>query len=115
MKLGIGLVILLMCELLNADPVVHKFQLWGEGTQRDKVSLYWGWTNGFFQARGAPGLELATCLERLTTDQAVAMIDRRYKDHPERWSRPFGEQILEALTVAGGPCEGKNPLVSVSK
>jgi len=38
------------------------------------------------------------------------VIDKRYKDHPEKWSHPITQQLLEALTVKGGPCEGENPL-----
>jgi hypothetical protein len=96
---------------LRADPVAHKFRLWGDLhpklTQGEKMILYWGWTNGFFQGRGPQGLKFANCLETIATDQAIAMIDKQYKDHPEKWSDFLGEQIIEALTVAGGPCEGK--------
>jgi hypothetical protein len=42
-------------------------------------------------------------------DQAVAMIDKYYDDHPERWSNDLGDGIVQALTVAGGPCSGKAP------
>lgn len=107
------LVVFLTCGFLNANPVVHPFQAWGIGTGVDRVNLYFGWTNGFFQARGQRGLELMDCLERkMTTTQAIAMIDKRYKDHPELWSHFLGEQILEALTAEGSPCEDKNPLTS---
>ncbi len=110
-RLKLALPILLVCGLSNAGPVVHQFGLWRTaGTGAEKLSLYWGWTNGFLQARGQRTTELVTCLEGMTAEQAIAMVDKYYKDHPEKWSRPFGEQLLEALTVAGGPCEGKNPL-----
>jgi hypothetical protein len=95
----------------TADPVVHKFELWSKGSELDKLNLYWGRTNGFLQARGPRGIQLATCLDSMMTTQAIAMIDKRYKDHPELWSHPLGEQILEALTIDGGPCQGKNPLI----
>ena len=111
-SLMLVLAIMLTSGLLRADPVVHKFELWGKGTNLDRLNLYWGWTNGFLQARGPRGVELDTCLESMTTEQAIAMIDKRYKDHPELWSHPLGEQILDALTVEGGPCQGKNPLAS---
>ena len=45
----------------------------------------------------------------LSTRQAIAMIDKQYKDHPERWSRFLGDEIIAALTVSGGPCEGAGP------
>ena len=110
----LALTILLARGPLHANPVVHKFELWGivGVTESDKLNLYLGWTNGFLLARGPRGAELAHCLESMTSEQAIAMIDKRYKDHPELWSKPFGEQILDALTVDGGPCQGKNPLVS---
>jgi len=109
------LVTLLTVAPLCADPVVHKFQLWGTMNPLEKLIFYQGWTNGFLVARGQSGVELATCLDKITGDQAVAMIDKRYKDHPERWSRPITQQMLEALTAEGGPCEGKNPLPADSK
>jgi hypothetical protein len=93
----------------GAAPVVHKFELWTAVTEGDAVKrslLLTGWTNGFIQARGAEGLRLAACLETMSYDQMVAMVDKYYKDHPERWSRPFGEEVLNALTVNGSRCEG---------
>jgi hypothetical protein len=108
----LALAILLACGISHADPVAHKFELWGRVTESDKINLYFGWTNGFLQARGPRAVGLLTCLESMTTTQAIAMIDKHYKDHPELWSHPLGEQILDALTVEGGPCQGKNPLAS---
>jgi hypothetical protein len=107
----ITFVVLLTCAPLQADPVVHKFQIWGTmKNPLEKLIFYQGWTNGFLVARGPGGLELANCLDSdLSIDQAIAMIDKQYKEHPENWSRPITDQILHALTVEG-PCEGKNPL-----
>ena len=105
-----ALATLLSCVSLHADPVVHKFQLWGTMNPLEKLIFYQGWTNGFLVARGESGVELASCLDEITGEQAIAMIDKRYKDHPERWSHPITQQMLEALTAEGGPCEGKNPL-----
>jgi hypothetical protein len=107
-KLGI---VLLLCHSANAAAVLHKFQVWDLAkTKTEKLLFYLGWTNGFLQARGPEGAAFANCLESMESDQAVAMIDKYYADHPERWSRPLGEQLAEALTVEGGPCAGKNPL-----
>lgn len=111
----VTLVVLPACKSLGADPVLHKFQLWGTMDRVDKLNFYLGWTNGFLAARGQRGLDLANCLETLDNEQAIAMIDKQYKEHPERWSRPIGDQILQALTIEGGPCEGKNPLQTDSK
>jgi hypothetical protein len=108
----VALAILLACGLIHAAPALHSFELWGKRTDTEKLYLYLGWSNGFLAARGPRGMELANCLESITYDQAIAMIDKRYKDHPELWSHPLGEQILDALTVDGGPCQGKNPLPS---
>jgi hypothetical protein len=101
------LVTLLACVSLHADPVVHKFQLWGTINPLEKLIFYQGWTNGFLVARGPSGVELATCLDKISGDQAIAMIDKRYKDHPERWSRPITQQMLEALTPRAGLVKGK--------
>lgn len=46
----------------------------------------------------------------LTYQQAVAMIDKYFDAHPERWGATLTEGIMEALTVPGSTCEGKNPL-----
>jgi len=107
--LCVALLVLFCCPAENADSVVHKFQLWGTMKQSEKLIFYQGWTNGFFVERGPRGLELANCLDVLDSEQAIAMIDKQYKEHPENWSRPITEQIIEALTSAG-PCAGKNPL-----
>jgi hypothetical protein len=116
MKLKMALLMFFVSGILFGDAVVHSFQqLWGSAPEREKVGLYWGWTNGFIQKRGDGAVEFAECLEKMTTEQAVAMVNKYYKDHPEKWARPFGEQILEALTVQGGTCEGKNPLAVQKK
>jgi hypothetical protein len=109
-SLALALTMLLACGISKADPIRHKFEMWGKTPKAEKIDLYFGWTNGFFQARGSRGEALATCLEIMTYDQAIAMIDKRYKDHPELWSHPLGDQILAALTVDGAPCQGKNSL-----
>ena len=107
---------LLFLSPLRADSVIHKFEMWGSDTTPTlKLFLYWGWSNGFFQGRGKPGAKLLACVEALSYNQAIAMIDKRYKEHPEFWSRPIGEQILNTLTDAGAPCAGMNPFDSVDK
>jgi hypothetical protein len=110
MKLRCMLAILFFSTVLSADPVMHKFELWGKAGGLGKTSMYAGWTNGFFLARGAKAIGFANCLSEISTEQAVAMIEKYYKDHPERWSHGLGEEILLALTVNGGPCQGQNPL-----
>jgi len=108
MRATLMLTVVLACRSLTADPVLHKFELWGKATEDEKLWVYAGWTNGFFQARGQRSMSLRTCLEGISQEQAVAMVSKQYNDHPEKWSHPLGEQMLEALTVAGSPCEGKN-------
>ena len=109
LRLVIITCVILVSAPLRAERVVHTFALWGQLKEIEKLFFYAGWTNGFFQGRGSRGLELAECLEGITRSQATAMIDKAYKDHPEKWSRPLGEQVIAALTVDGGPCQGKNP------
>ncbi len=108
-------VILVACSQLVADPVMHKFSVWDIGSDGEKLNLYIGWTNGFLHGRGPEILPLLSCLEEMTTVQAVAMVNKYYKDHPEKWSSPLTLQILEALTVRGGPCENKNPFVPAKR
>ena len=109
LRLVIITCVILVSAPLRAESVLHKFVLWGQLKEVEKLFFYMGWTNEFLQGRGPRGPELADCLEGITTSQATAMIDKSYKDHPEKWSRPFGEQVIAALTVDGGPCQGKNP------
>lgn len=54
-------------------------------------------------------LRFCECLEQLEYEQIIAMIDKYHDAHPEKWNRDFSEQLTEALTVSGGPCEGRNP------
>ncbi|MGD1068815.1 MAG: hypothetical protein ABSB15_01635 [Bryobacteraceae bacterium] len=104
-------VLILGCSLLGADPVLQKFSLWGDIKAAEKSATYAGWTNGFFTAdHDERAKEFYTCLSRMSNDQALATIDKHYRDHPERWSNNLGSEIFQAVTVSGGPCEGKNPL-----
>jgi hypothetical protein len=54
-------------------------------------------------------IEFAGCLESMEYAQAVALIDKYYKDHPELWQQPLAEMLAKALTAAGTACEGKRP------
>jgi hypothetical protein len=99
--------------LLMADPAVHHFEIWRmQKTGDEKVALYLGWTNGFLVAGGVARQPLWECLDTITYQQAVSMIDKYSNDHPERWNATFTEGMLEALTVHGSTCEGKNPLAT---
>jgi hypothetical protein len=105
-------VLLLGCGLLQgAVPVTHKFEVWKRRSDEGKLMLYIGWTNGFLTA-GEPKFtdDLMSCLGTVSYQQAVAMIDKYFDAHPQRWSATFTEGILESLTVRGSACEGKNPL-----
>lgn len=105
---------MLFCGGAPAAPVTHRFSLWDIAkTQSDKVYLYWGWTNGFLQGRGSATPHekevlgrFVDCLYAMDAKQAIAMVDKYYRDHPEKWGDPFGEQMLLALTASGGPCGG---------
>jgi hypothetical protein len=110
------LALVALCGLLDADPIVHKFELWGKATKKtEKLLLYWGWTNGFVIGKDFHVTPFSSCLESMTPDQAIAMVDKYYTDHPEQWSQPLGLGIIEALTVANSPCEGKHPLPPAAK
>lgn len=96
--------------MVTADPTIHHFEVWRSNSPEEKIAFYAGWTNGFLIGRGDIGLSLEKCLSTLTYVQAVAMIDKYFNDHPERWNATITEGIMEALTVTGSACEGKNPL-----
>jgi len=50
------------------------------------------------------------CLEyKIAPDQVIAMIDIYYKENPQRWDKPLGDEIFAALTVSDGPCPGLAP------
>lgn len=96
----------------GSSTILHRFQLWGTlHTHLEKLIFLEGWTNGFFHGpRSAAFGSLADCIEsNMSEDQTIAMVDKFYKDHPERWSVPIGNGLVLALTVKDGPCAGKDP------
>jgi hypothetical protein len=114
--LTISLAILVASVLADAASAVHTFRVWGtesatqKSTYGEKLSMYIGWSNGYFSGRGAQVFPLRSCIEdNIPYDQAIAMIDRYYDDHPEKWSNDLSDEIVQALTVKGGPCGGKAP------
>ena len=102
-------------------PRTHKFQLWASLDKNDKENFFLGFTNGLL-ASGVTVLEcngdqparrpMYECLlfsKDLELDQAIAMIDKYYKENPEKWGDPIGIAIIDALTVNGGPCAAPVP------
>jgi hypothetical protein len=97
-------------------PKVHKFKLWNTFSNIDKVNFLVGFTNGLLTGAARQGctdnkptqalLECALGSQGPSVDQAIAMIDKYYKENPEKWNIPIGDAIMEALTVKGGPCAG---------
>jgi hypothetical protein len=99
-------------------PKLHKCQLWGVlPDERTKLYFFMGFTNGLFKGSTLPPCNdiyqsLVVCVateKELEANQAVAMIDKFYQEHPEKWNMQIAEAIVEALTVRGGPCSGKAP------
>jgi hypothetical protein len=81
-----------------------------KSTYGEKLSMYIGWSNGYFLGHGAQAFPLRSCIEdNIPYDQAIAMIDKYYDDHPEKWSNDLSDEIVQALTVKGGPCGDKAP------
>lgn len=112
----ITLVILATSMLADAASAVHTFRVWGtesatqKSTYGEKLSMYIGWSNGYFLGHGAQAFPLRSCIEdNIPYDQAIAMIDKYYDDHPEKWSNDLSDEIVQALTVKGGPCGDKAP------
>jgi len=100
----------------SEEPVAHRFSMWGvlEDKKLEKLHFYWGFTNGLLVGAGAPmrsddtpGKKLLDCLLQPYhpgADQAIAMIDKYYRDNPAKWDTPIGKAIIEALMVKDGPC-----------
>ena len=112
----IALAILAVPMLSDAATAVHTFRVWGMSSETqkrsydEKLGMYIGWSNGYFSARGAQAFPLRSCIEdNIPYDQAIAMIDKYYNDHPEKWSNDLSDVIVQVLTVAGGPCSGRAP------
>ncbi len=104
------LAVLTLGTTLLADFVVHSFSLWGATpTYEAKRVLLVGWSNGFLYGRKDSSMALTYCLNELPHPQIIAMVDKYYKDHPEKWSLNFGEQMLNTVTIPGGSCAGKMP------
>jgi hypothetical protein len=81
-------------------------------SENGKLYLYAGFTNGFFSAPSSDKgkAALADCImKNIPIQQALAMIDKYYKDNPERWNTLLAVGINQALTVKDGPCPGINP------
>lgn len=50
--------------------------------------------------------EQAACLltGKLESAQGIVMIDKYYRENPEKWNTPIGLAMLDAVTISGGPC-----------
>ena len=110
----VWLLIFSACTCLAADntPYIHEFSVWGTlPTLSDKTRFLVGVTNGYFLHRPEAKVFYGCLSDNVGYEQAVAMVDKYYKDHPEKWNAVAGEQVIAALTVEGGPCP--NSLVKV--
>jgi len=98
-------------------PKIHKFQLWDTFNSNQKLVFIVGFTNGLLEGVGIKQCTAAKASQALlecivtnegpSIDQAIAMVDKYYKENPEKWNVPIGEAMVEALTVKGGPCAGR--------
>jgi hypothetical protein len=88
-------------------PLIEKFDVWGTLTTDSKLAFYNGWVNGLFTTTKDPGtLTLGRCLEKLSFKQIQAMVDKRSANQSEGFKNPISTEMIEAVTVAGSPCEG---------
>lgn len=90
---------------------IHTFQIWGLlETKTQKLIFLNGFTNGLFKGpRSDAFFTLRGCIEQTDMDQIIAMIDKYYKDNPEKWDLAIGTGIISAITQMGGPCSGMSP------
>jgi hypothetical protein len=51
-------------------------------------------------------LGLSACVEKLTFEQIVAMVDKWHADHREERKNPISTEIVEAVTAPRSPCAG---------
>ena len=88
-------------------PLIEKFDVWETLTTDSKLAFYNGWANGLFTTTKDPGtLTLGRCLEKLSFKQILAMVDKRSANHREGFKNPISTEMIEAVTLAGSPCEG---------
>jgi hypothetical protein len=103
---------------LHGTSKIQRFSLWKtfDGTQ--KLLFLSGFLDGLITGVGLkecsdrskePMLDCLLAGEDLTLEQAVAMVDKYFKENPQRWDVPIGDAILEALTVKDGPCREAGP------
>jgi hypothetical protein len=93
----------------HRNSVVHDFGFWGNLNDRDKNLFFTGFTNGLFHGANLDNdalISLGKCIEGVDQGQLIAMIDKYYRENPEKWSASVGDQIVLAISVKGGPCEG---------
>ena len=111
-RIGIMMLVITAISGQERTSWMHTFRLWGKVNEHEKMVLLCGITNGFFVGasggvRASGGLLTSGCQDKITVEQAVAMVDndRRYRDNPEQWDTPLGIAVIKAITVKGGPCE----------
>ena len=115
-RLALALVVLFTCypsvsvtgdSQTVVHPLIQDFGIWETLTPDSRLTFYAGWENGLFTTTKDPRtLALGRCLEKLSFEQIVAMVDKRHAEHPEALHNPISMEIIKAVTVAGGPCEG---------
>jgi hypothetical protein len=89
------------------SPLIVPFDIWINLQPDSKVLFYSGWANGLFTNAKDPGtLALGRCLEKLSFQQILPMIDKRLADHREGLHNPISTELIEAVTATGSPCEG---------
>jgi len=99
---------------LSDTSKIQHFILWKTLDNPQKLTFLSGFTNGLLTGLGVkscsdksqePVVECVLASKELTWDQAAAMVDKYFKDNPEKWNMPIGDAIFQALTVKSGPCQ----------
>jgi hypothetical protein len=89
------------------SPLIEPFEIWINLKADSKVLFYSGWANGLFtNAKDPETVALGRCLEKLSFQQILPMIDKRLADHREGLHNPISTELIEAVTATGSPCEG---------
>lgn len=98
------MLICFMALAVTADAYIYRFDFWKELNRSEKQIFFAGWVNGFGMGREGVSETFMACVKGVTWEQGAAMIDKRFKDKPEKWSSPLSVEIFNVFADEEGPC-----------
>src|SRR5262245_36539621 len=83
-------IFLSLASSVRGESVIQKFEIWGQLDEPEKGYFLMGYFNGLFEVRLAdqfrPLRPFVECVESMSISQRSALIDKYYKNNPEKWS-----------------------------